>query len=95
MLTLKLKEDIDVAACEALLAEANPWVRLVPNQREASLRQLSPLAVSGTLDVAVGRVKKLRFDPQMFSLFTVADQLLWGAAEPLRRMLQLLVKASV
>jgi aspartate-semialdehyde dehydrogenase len=73
-----------------MLREANPWVRLVPNEREASLRELSPAAVTGAMHVPVGRLRKLAMGPQYLTAFTVGDQLLWGAAEPLRRMLRIL-----
>jgi aspartate-semialdehyde dehydrogenase len=88
--TIKLNRDVPLPAIEGLLAEANAWVKLVPNQREATERGLSPAAVSGTLDVPVGRVHKLRIGPTYLGAFTVGDQLLWGAAEPLRRMLGIL-----
>jgi aspartate-semialdehyde dehydrogenase len=88
--TLKLNRDVPLAAIEGLIAEANAWVKLVPNEREATERRLSPAAVSGTLDVPVGRVHKLNIGPTYLGAFTVGDQLLWGAAEPLRRMLRIL-----
>lgn len=93
-LTVRLKKDLSADEVEDLLAEANPWVRVVPNERDASLRELTPAAVSGTLDVPVGRVRRLALDRSGFylSLFTVGDQLLWGAAEPLRRVLRLLLE---
>lgn len=87
-LTVKLREAMPLEAVEEKLRAAHPWLRLVPNTREASLHQLSPAAVSGRLDIAVGRVRPMRFGPEYFNLFTVGDQLLWGAAEPLRRTLQ-------
>jgi aspartate-semialdehyde dehydrogenase len=90
-LTIKLREDLPVERVEALIAEANPWVRLVPNTREASIRDLSPVAVTGRLDIAIGRVRKLAIGEGFYSAFTVGDQLLWGAAEPLRRMLRILI----
>lgn len=88
--TVKLNRDVPLPAIEGLLADANEWVKLVPNQREATERGLSPAAVSGTLDVPVGRVHKLNLGPTYLGAFTVGDQLLWGAAEPLRRMLRIL-----
>lgn len=88
--TLKLTRDVPVAEIEQRIAAGNPWVRVVPNEREATLARLTPAAVTGTLDVAVGRVRKLQMGPEYVSLFAVGDQLLWGAAEPLRRMLQIL-----
>ncbi|MEY8688863.1 MAG: aspartate-semialdehyde dehydrogenase [Leptothrix sp. (in: b-proteobacteria)] len=93
-LTIKLREDVPLARIEALLAGGNDWVRLVPNQREASLAQLTPAAVSGRLEIPIGRVRKLAFGPEYLSAFTVGDQLLWGAAEPLRRMLRILVERA-
>jgi len=88
--TIKLTRDVPLDEIHALLAEANPWVRLVPNEREASLRELSPAAVTGSMHVPVGRLRKLAMGPQYLAAFTVGDQLLWGAAEPLRRMLWIL-----
>ena len=75
---------------EAILGSANEWCELVPNTREASIDKLSPAYVSGTLNVPVGRLRKMNMGPEYLSAFTVGDQLLWGAAEPLRRTLQLL-----
>ena len=93
-LTVKLRRDLPVDEIEQMLAEANPWVRVVPNEREASLRELTPVAVSGTLQVPIGRLRRLALEKSGFYLaaFTVGDQLLWGAAEPLRRMLRLLLE---
>ena len=88
--TIKLTRDVPLDEIHAMLAEANPWVRLVPNEREASLRELSPVAVTGSMHVPVGRLRKLAMGPQYLAAFTVGDQLLWGAAEPLRRMLRIL-----
>jgi aspartate-semialdehyde dehydrogenase len=93
-LTIKLTRDVPLAEIEAMLAEANPWVRVVPNEREASIRELSPAAVTGSLEVPVGRLRKLGMGPQYLAAFTVGDQLLWGAAEPLRRMLRILLDAA-
>ena len=76
-----------------MLASANDWVKVVPNQREASMRDLTPTAVTGTLTVPVGRLRKLAMGGEYLSAFTVGDQLLWGAAEPLRRMLRVLLEA--
>jgi len=90
-LTLKLKQDVPLSDIEGLIAAHNPWVKLIPNQREVSLRELTPSAVSGTLSVPVGRLRKLNMGPQYIGAFTVGDQLLWGAAEPLRRMLRILL----
>jgi len=95
-LTVKLRRDVPIVEIEQRLAEANGWVRVVPNQREASLRELTPAAVSGTLQVPIGRIRKLALDKSASYLaaFTVGDQLLWGAAEPLRRMLRILLDAA-
>ncbi|MDO9081625.1 MAG: aspartate-semialdehyde dehydrogenase [Desulfuromonadales bacterium] len=89
-LTIKLKKDLPIAEIEALIANDNPWVKLVPNNKADSLAQLTPAAVSGTLTVPIGRVRKMKMGPQYISAFTCGDQLLWGAAEPLRRMLRIL-----
>ena len=88
--TIKLKRDVPLADIEALLAAANPWAKVVPNDKTSTLAQLSPAAVRGTLDVPVGRLGKLSMGPEYLTAFTVGDQLLWGAAEPLRRMLGIL-----
>jgi aspartate-semialdehyde dehydrogenase len=88
--TIKLTRDVPLDEVHALLAGANPWVRVVPNEREATLRELSPAAVTGALQVPVGRLRKLAMGPEYLAAFTVGDQLLWGAAEPLRRMLSIL-----
>lgn len=90
-LTIKLKKDVPLAEIEAMLAADNAWVKVIPNQREASMQELTPTAVTGTLSVPVGRLRKLSMGPEYLSAFTVGDQLLWGAAEPLRRMLRILV----
>ncbi|MCU5771213.1 aspartate-semialdehyde dehydrogenase [Erwiniaceae bacterium BAC15a-03b] len=89
--TLKLKKDVPLAEIEQLLAAHNDWVKVVPNDREITMRELTPAAVTGTLSTPVGRLRKLNMGPDYLSAFTVGDQLLWGAAEPLRRMLRLLV----
>ncbi len=86
--TLKLKKDVSVATIESMLAEHNDWVKVIPNDREISMRELTPAAVTGTLSTPVGRLRKLNMGPEYLSAFTVGDQLLWGAAEPLRRMLR-------
>ena len=86
-LTIALDGPVDLDAAAAAIAETSPWTRLVPNARDETLDRLSPAAVSGSLDVAVGRLRRLQTDPHHLTLFTVGDQLLWGAAEPLRRML--------
>lgn len=90
-LTIKLKQDIPLAQVESLIAGANRWVELVPNRREDTIRSLAPAQVSGRLQIPVGRVRKLAMGGQYLSAFTVGDQLLWGAAEPLRRMLRILL----
>jgi aspartate-semialdehyde dehydrogenase len=92
-LTIKLTRDVPIADIEALLAAANPWAKVVPNQREASIRELTPAAVTGTLNVPIGRLRKLPMGASYLTAFTVGDQLLWGAAEPLRRMLRILLEA--
>jgi aspartate-semialdehyde dehydrogenase len=89
-LVIKMKRDVPLPEIEKILAGANEWVRVVPNSKEATLRDLTPTAVSGTLDVAIGRLHKLKMGPEYLGAFTVGDQLLWGAAEPLRRMLNIL-----
>ncbi len=94
-LTIKLKRDLPLEEIESLLAHANPWVKVVPNKRDETLKRLTPVAVTGTLDVPVGRLRKLRMGGEYLSAFTVGDQLLWGAAEPLRRMLGILLKARI
>ncbi len=93
-LTVKLTRDLPLAEIEQILASANDWVRVVPNEREATLRDLTPTAVTGTLTVPVGRLRKLPMGGEYLSAFTVGDQLLWGAAEPLRRMLRILLAAE-
>ena len=90
-LTVKLKKDVPLGEVEALLAAHNDWVKVVPNQRELSIRELTPAAVTGKLHVPIGRLRKLSMGPEYLSAFTVGDQLLWGAAEPLRRMLRVLL----
>ena len=90
-LTFKLKKDVPLADIEALIAADNAWVKVIPNTREASIRDLTPVAVTGTMDIPVGRLRKLSMGPEYLGAFTVGDQLLWGAAEPLRRMLRILI----
>ena len=90
-ITLKLKKDLPVEEIEHILAEANDWVKVVPNQKEASMNDLTPAAVTGTLTVPVGRIRKLGMGGEYISAFTVGDQLLWGAAEPLRRVLRIIL----
>jgi aspartate-semialdehyde dehydrogenase len=89
-LCIKLRKNVPLDEIEAMLAAANPWVRVVPNNQESTLRCLTPTAVSGTLNVPIGRIHKLNLGPEFLGAFTVGDQLLWGAAEPLRRMLGIL-----
>lgn len=91
-LTIKLNKDVPLSDIEGLISQHNPWVKLVPNHREASIRDLGPTAVTGTLSVPVGRLRKLNMGSQYLGAFTVGDQLLWGAAEPLRRMLRILLE---
>lgn len=90
-LTIKLKKDIPLPEIEQMLASHNAWVQVIPNEKAASMQQLTPAAVSGTLNVPVGRLRKLTMGNEYLSAFTVGDQLLWGAAEPIRRMLAILV----
>ncbi|MBK5105219.1 MAG: aspartate-semialdehyde dehydrogenase [Burkholderiales bacterium] len=90
-LTIKLTRDLPLDEIETILASANDWVKVVPNTREASMRELTPAKVTGSLSVPVGRLRKLSMGGQYLSAFTVGDQLLWGAAEPLRRMLRILL----
>ena len=92
-LTFKLKKDVPLADIEALIAADNAWVKVVPNIREASMTDLTPVAVTGTMQIPVGRLRKLVMGPEYLGAFTVGDQLLWGAAEPLRRMLRILLDA--
>ena len=94
-LTIKLKRDLPLAEIEQILAGANAWVKVVPNKRDETLKRLTPVAVTGTLDVPIGRLRKLKMGGEYLSAFTVGDQLLWGAAEPLRRMLRILQKSGV
>jgi aspartate-semialdehyde dehydrogenase len=90
-LTIKLKKDVPLADIEGMLAAHNDWVKVISNQREATIRELTPTAVTGTLATPVGRLRKMSMGPEYLSAFTVGDQLLWGAAEPLRRMLRILL----
>jgi aspartate-semialdehyde dehydrogenase len=91
-LTIKLKKNVPLADVEQMIRADNEWVRLVPNTREASVRRLTPVAVTGTMNIAVGRVRKLALGDDYLGAFTIGDQLLWGAAEPLRRMLRILLQ---
>jgi aspartate-semialdehyde dehydrogenase len=92
-LTFKLKKDVPVADIEAMIAADNEWVKVIPNTREATLTGLTPVAVTGTMTIPVGRIRKLAMGPEYLGAFTIGDQLLWGAAEPLRRMLRILLAA--
>ncbi len=92
-LTIKLKKNVPMADLENIIANANPWVKLIPNHKPDTVRELSPAKVSGTLTVPVGRLRKMNFGPEYLCAFTVGDQLLWGAAEPLRRMLRIILEA--
>ena len=92
-LTFKLTRDVPVADIEAMIAADNQWVKVVPNTREDTMRDLTPVAVTGTMTVPVGRIRKLAMGPQYLGAFTIGDQLLWGAAEPLRRMLRVLLES--
>lgn len=90
-LTLKLKQDLPLDEIEAIIKSANPWVKWVPNDREITVNELTPASITGGLQIGVGRVRKLNLGPQYISAFVIGDQLLWGAAEPLRRMLRILL----
>ena len=92
-LTIKLNHDVPINELESLIAAHNAWVKVVPNDRETTMRELTPAAVTGTLSIPVGRMRKLTLGPQYLTAFTVGDQLLWGAAEPLRRMLRIILEA--
>lgn len=91
-MTVKLKKDVPLADIEQLIAHDNAWVQLVPNTREATLAHLTPVAVTGTMTIPVGRLRQLAIGPRYLGAFTIGDQLLWGAAEPLRRMLRILLE---
>ncbi|MEO8004334.1 MAG: aspartate-semialdehyde dehydrogenase [Betaproteobacteria bacterium] len=91
-LTIKLTKDVPLEEIESMLASANPWTQVIPNRRDESIRELTPAAVTGTLRVPIGRLRKLPMGPSYLTAFTVGDQLLWGAAEPLRRMLRILLE---
>ncbi|MDD3516739.1 MAG: aspartate-semialdehyde dehydrogenase [Chromatiales bacterium] len=92
-LTIKLKQDVPLDEVADIIAGHNAWVKVVPNEREVTMRELTPAAVTGTLSVPVGRLRKMNMGPAYLTAFTVGDQLLWGAAEPLRRMLRIIVEA--
>jgi len=89
--TIKLKRDLPLDELEAMIREQNQWVKIVPNDKESTLKELSPAAVSGTLTIPVGRIRKMNLGSEYLTAFTVGDQLLWGAAEPLRRVLRILL----
>jgi aspartate-semialdehyde dehydrogenase len=89
-LTVKLKKNLPIDEIEQMLAASNDWVRVIPNDRQVTMERLSPAAVTGSLDVPVGRLRKMNIGNDFLAAFTVGDQLLWGAAEPLRRMLNIL-----
>ena len=91
-LTIKLKKDVPLDEINGIIAEHNAWVKVIPNDREITMKELTPAAVTGTMTIPVGRMRKLNMGPQYLSAFTVGDQLLWGAAEPLRRMLRILME---
>jgi len=88
-----MTKDVPLDEISAIIAAHNQWVKVVPNDRDITMKELTPAAVTGTLTVPVGRMRKLNMGPQYLSAFTVGDQLLWGAAEPLRRMLRILIEA--
>ncbi|MEO8805960.1 MAG: aspartate-semialdehyde dehydrogenase [Burkholderiaceae bacterium] len=92
-LMFKLKKNVPLADIEAMIANDNAWVKVVPNTREASVRDLTPVAVTGTMTIPVGRLRKMAMGPEYLGAFTIGDQLLWGAAEPLRRMLRIVIEA--
>jgi aspartate-semialdehyde dehydrogenase len=91
-LTFKLTKNVPLADIEAMIAADNPWVKVIANTREATIQHLTPVAVTGTMDIPVGRIRKMAFGPEYVGAFTIGDQLLWGAAEPLRRMLRILLR---
>ena len=93
-LTIKLTRDVPLADIHSLIAAHNQWVKVVPNDRELTMRELTPAAVTGTLTVPIGRMRKLNMGPEYLTAFTVGDQLLWGAAEPLRRMLRIVLETA-
>jgi aspartate-semialdehyde dehydrogenase len=91
-LTFKLKKNVPLADIEAMIAADNEWVQVVANTREATMQHLTPVAVTGTMTIPVGRIRKMAFGPEYVGAFSIGDQLLWGAAEPLRRMLRILLR---
>ena len=92
-LLFKLTKDVPLADIEAMIAGDNDWVEVVPNTAEATMRRLTPVAVTGTMSIPVGRLRKMAMGPQYLGAFTIGDQLLWGAAEPLRRMLRIVLES--
>ncbi|MDO9621605.1 MAG: aspartate-semialdehyde dehydrogenase, partial [Moraxellaceae bacterium] len=94
-LTMKLKKDVSLEQIEALIKEGNDWVKWVPNDRDVTVHELTPASITGGLKIGVGRVRKLNLGPEYISAFVIGDQLLWGAAEPLRRMLRILLARGV
>jgi len=90
--TIKLKRDLPLSEIETLIAGANDWVKVIPNDREITMQELTPTKVTGTLSIPVGRLRKMKMGPEYLNAFSVGDQLLWGAAEPLRRMLRILLQ---
>ena len=92
-LTVKLRKDVPLDEIEQILASANDWVKVVPNQRDITVKELTPAKVTGTLSIPVGRLRKMNLGAEYLNAFTVGDQLLWGAAEPLRRMLRILLES--
>jgi aspartate-semialdehyde dehydrogenase len=91
-LTIKLRRDVSLKEIEALIQEHNTWVKVIPNHRDESLQHLTPASVSGLLHIPIGRIRKMNLGPTYLNAFTCGDQLLWGAAEPLRRMLRILLE---
>jgi aspartate-semialdehyde dehydrogenase len=89
--TIKLKKDVSLKEIEEIIKSGNEWIRFIPNEREATVRNLTPAAISGKLDIAVGRVRKMKMGEKFLAAFTVGDQLLWGAAEPIRRILNIII----
>ncbi|MGD9393324.1 MAG: aspartate-semialdehyde dehydrogenase, partial [Chromatiales bacterium] len=94
-LTVKLKKDVPMDEVESILATANEWVKVIPNDRDLTIAELSPAKVTGTLSIPVGRLRKMNLGPEYLNAYTVGDQLLWGAAEPLRRMLAILISEKL
>jgi len=91
-LTIKLRKDVPLDEVSEMIAKGNQWVKLVPNDRESTLQSLTPAAVNGTLTIPLGRLRKMLMGPEYLAAFTVGDQLLWGAAEPIRRILNIIIQ---